>query len=167
MALFLPYTLVGKSVRALIQDRQASRMMGINVERVYLVTLGLGRALAGVAACLLTPICTPSPGLGDNFILPAFAVPVLTVKLRSMALSAALTALGGGLFAMLIRQVDPPTLFSHQDVGVMFALLALVGGMGTIWGRVVLGVLLILAARFMKVGLVGTFKEVRARLSRR
>jgi branched-chain amino acid transport system permease protein len=77
LTLFLRYTLAGKSIRAVIQDRQAARMMGINVERTYLLTFGLGCAFAGVAAALLTPIYTLSPGLGDNFILPAFAVVVL------------------------------------------------------------------------------------------
>lgn len=77
LTLFLRHTLAGKSIRAVIQDRQAARMMGINVERTYLLTFGLGCAFAGIAAALLTPIYTLSPGLGDNFILPAFAVVVL------------------------------------------------------------------------------------------
>jgi branched-chain amino acid transport system permease protein len=97
LAAFLRRTLVGKAVRALIQDRQSARMLGIHVERYYLVTFGFGCALAGVAAALLTPIYTLSPGLGDVFILPAFAVVVLG------GLGSITGALIGGLLVGLIE----------------------------------------------------------------
>ncbi|MBV9783791.1 MAG: branched-chain amino acid ABC transporter permease [Acidisphaera sp.] len=75
--LFLRDTMPGKAVRAVIQDKLAARAMGINVERAYLLTFGVGAALAGVAGALLTPIFTLSPAIGGNFILAAFAVVVL------------------------------------------------------------------------------------------
>ena len=77
LALFLRATLAGKAVRAVIQDRDAARMMGINVERTYLLVFATGAALAGVAGSLLAPIYTLSPYIGGNFILAAFAVVVL------------------------------------------------------------------------------------------
>jgi branched-chain amino acid transport system permease protein len=77
LMLFLQRTMPGKAIRAVIQDRQAARLMGINVERTYLLTFGLGAALAGVAGALLAPIYTLSPYIGENFILAAFAVVVL------------------------------------------------------------------------------------------
>ena len=75
--LFLKRTLIGKSIRAVTQDRQAARLMGINVERTFTVTFGIGAALAGLAGALIAPIYTLSPGIGGNFILAAFAVVVL------------------------------------------------------------------------------------------
>ncbi len=75
--LFLMRTLTGKSIRAVTQDRQAARLMGINVERTFTVTFGIGAALAGLAGVLLAPIYTLAPGIGGNFILAAFAVVVL------------------------------------------------------------------------------------------
>jgi branched-chain amino acid transport system permease protein len=51
--------------------------MGINVERTFMVTFGIGAALAGLAGALIAPIYTLSPGIGGNFILAAFAVVVL------------------------------------------------------------------------------------------
>jgi len=75
--LFLKRTLVGKSIRAVTQDRQAARLMGINVERTFTITFGSGAALAGLAGALMSPIYTLSPGIGGNFILAAFAVVVL------------------------------------------------------------------------------------------
>jgi len=74
---FLKYTLTGKSIRAVTQDRQSARLMGIDVERTFLVTFGIGAGLAGVAGVLLAPVYTLSPGIGANFILAAFAVVVL------------------------------------------------------------------------------------------
>jgi branched-chain amino acid transport system permease protein len=74
---FLKKTLIGKSIRAVTQDRQSARLMGINVERTYTITFGIGAALAGLAGVLLSPIYSLSPGIGGNFILAAFAVVVL------------------------------------------------------------------------------------------
>ena len=53
--------MAGKAIRAVTQDRQSARLMGINVERTYLLTFALGAALAGLAGALLAPIYTLSP----------------------------------------------------------------------------------------------------------
>lgn len=74
---YLRTALQGKAIRAVAQDRNAARLMGVNVERVYMTTFGLGAALAGLAGCLLAPLYTMSPQIGMNFIMPAFAVVVL------------------------------------------------------------------------------------------
>ncbi len=77
LAWFLRRTMYGKAIRAVIQDREAARLMGINVEAVYLLTFGLGAALAGLAGAMLAPLYTLSPFIGSNFIFAAFAVVVL------------------------------------------------------------------------------------------
>lgn len=74
---FLSRTMTGKSIRAVTQDKRAARAMGINVERTFLITFGIGAALAGLAGALLTPIYSITPAVGGNFILAAFAVVVL------------------------------------------------------------------------------------------
>lgn len=74
---FLKRTMMGRAIRAVAQDRSAARLMGVNVDRIYMLTFGIGAALAGLAGCLLTPIYTLSPQIGTSFILPAFAVVVL------------------------------------------------------------------------------------------
>ena len=74
---FVKYTMPGKAIRAVTQDRRAARLMGINVEWTFMLTFGAGAALAGLAGTLLSPIYTMSPQIGSNFILAAFAVVVL------------------------------------------------------------------------------------------
>lgn len=75
--LWLQRTMLGRAVRAVAQDRRAATLMGVDTGRVYMLTFGIGAALAGLAGCLLAPLYTLSPQIGTNFILPAFAVVVL------------------------------------------------------------------------------------------
>lgn len=73
----LQETSFGRSVRAVTEDRLAARLMGINVERTFLITFGIGSALAGLAGVLLSPVYSLSPNVGQNFIFAAFAVVVV------------------------------------------------------------------------------------------
>lgn len=77
LVLFLKKTFLGTAIRSVSQDRQAARLMGINVERTYMLTFGLGAGLAGLAGVLLAPLFTLTPEIGFSFILPAFAVVIL------------------------------------------------------------------------------------------
>jgi branched-chain amino acid transport system permease protein len=77
LVLFLKRTFLGTAIRSVSQDRRAARLMGIDVERTYLFTFGLGAGLAGLAGVLLAPLFTLTPEIGFSFILPAFAVVVL------------------------------------------------------------------------------------------
>lgn len=74
---FLDRTLIGKSIRAVTQDERAARAVGINVEKTFMLTFGIGAALAGLAGSLLAPIYSTTPEVGGNFIFVAFAVVVL------------------------------------------------------------------------------------------
>lgn len=70
-------TTFGRSIRAVTEDRDAARLMGVNVERAFLITFGIGAALAGVAGVLLAPVYSITPQIGGNFIFAAFAVVVV------------------------------------------------------------------------------------------
>jgi branched-chain amino acid transport system permease protein len=74
---FLRHTMMGKAIRAVTQDKRAAATMGINVNRIYRLTFGLGTAITGMASVFLTPIYTLSPSIGGDFVLAAFAVVVL------------------------------------------------------------------------------------------
>ncbi len=64
LGLFLKRSMLGRAIRALAQDRAAARLVGIDVDRIYMLTFGIGAALAGLAGCLLTPIYSLSPQIG-------------------------------------------------------------------------------------------------------
>ena len=83
----------------------------------------------------------------DEDAARAVGIDVLKVKLTGMAVSAALTGIGGSLFAMYLRFVDPATLLSIQDIGVKFLLISLIGGVGTLYGPLA-GALLIIPLEF-------------------
>lgn len=77
LAWYLRATWHGKAIRAVAQDRAAAKLMGVDVQRIYTISFGIGAALAGLAGCLLAPLYSMTPQIGINFILPAFAVVVL------------------------------------------------------------------------------------------
>lgn len=105
---FLRRTHAGKAVQAVIQDREAARLMGINVERTLLYVFGAGAALAGVAGVLLAPIYTLLPQIGGSFIFAAFAVVVLG-GMGSVA-GAYLGGLAVGLIEAIAGYYVDPTL---------------------------------------------------------
>ena len=150
--------------------------------------------MGGFAAlCLLVALAVTRSRLGyqlkavrDNEgAAQASGINPLRTKLAGMAISAALTGVGGGLFLMSTRVADPATLLSLFDFGVKFALIALIGGLGTVYGPllgallvvplegwlraefgglapganvIVLSIVLILASLFLKRGIVGALQ---------
>jgi branched-chain amino acid transport system permease protein len=51
---FIAKTRIGKAMRAVSQDRQASMLMGINTNRVYMLTMGISAMLAALSGILIT-----------------------------------------------------------------------------------------------------------------
>ncbi len=70
-------TWFGRSVRALMQNPYAGRLVGINVERTARLTFGLGIAFAGAAGGLLAMLYSFSPDFGRSFLIRAFVIIVL------------------------------------------------------------------------------------------
>jgi branched-chain amino acid transport system permease protein len=75
--LFLTRTYIGTAIRAVAQDREAMALMGANPQRVYVVTSGVGGALAGVAAALLIIQYSVHPFFGAAFGPLTFMICVL------------------------------------------------------------------------------------------
>lgn len=71
----------------------------------------------------------------------ASGMPTARLKLSALALSAALTALGGAFYAAMFSFITPDHVFS-LDFSVAMITGALIGGRGTVWGPVVGGVLI-------------------------
>ena len=75
--LFLKKSDIGKQIRAIAQDRMAAQLMGINLNKIYMVTFGIGTALVAVAGGLIMPVYYVFPSVGVYFVLTAFVVVVL------------------------------------------------------------------------------------------
>ncbi len=74
---FLKYSTTGKQIRAVSQNPVGAEVCGINVRRIYLLTYGLGVALAGIAGCLLTQFYSIYPTAGASFGFRALIVVVV------------------------------------------------------------------------------------------
>ncbi len=77
LALLLQRTFLGRAMRAVAQDRDTARQMGIPAHTVISFTFGLNSALAGLAGLLLAPTVFVSPSMGISVTLQAFAAAVL------------------------------------------------------------------------------------------
>jgi len=74
---FLNRTEIGMRIRAVAQDRELAELMGINSRRVYIMTFGIGAALCGIAAALMSPIYYVFPVVGFVFAPLCFVIVVL------------------------------------------------------------------------------------------
>jgi branched-chain amino acid transport system permease protein len=75
--LFLSRTFIGTAIRAIAQDREVMRLMGVDERRVYLITSAIGGGLAGLAACLLVLQYDVHPFIGLSFGPITFMICVL------------------------------------------------------------------------------------------
>ena len=73
----LQRTFFGKGVRATAEDWEAAELAGIDVRRTYLLTFGLGAALAGAAGTLVSLQYSIAPAIGLAWTLKALVVVVL------------------------------------------------------------------------------------------
>ena len=75
--LFFKKTIVGKIVTAGLQDREAVRSLGINVDKYFSIVFVLGSCLAALGGVLYAPITTVHPYMGFHILLISFAVVIV------------------------------------------------------------------------------------------
>lgn len=104
--LFLQKTTVGLIIRAAICDRGMTRALGIGVSRAFVITFGIGLALAGIAGLLIAPMTGIFPEMGAELLIIAFAVTIIG------GMGSFMGALVAGLILGLISSFV--TIFSPQ-----------------------------------------------------
>jgi len=77
LVLWLRGSRVGLHIRAASQDIETAGIMGVNVDRVSLIVVSLGCALAGLAGTLAAPYIALDPGMGNAFLITVLIVVVV------------------------------------------------------------------------------------------
>ena len=72
----------------------------------------------------------------DQDAAASLGVHVAREKLKAMAVSAALTAVGGTFYAQYLLFIDPESVFP-LSLSILICLIAVLGGVGTLWGPVI------------------------------
>jgi len=123
---------MGRAIRAVAKERQGARLVGINVERIFAVTFGIGIACLGAAGCMMLPIFYVDPYTGNIFVLVAFTIVVLggmgsvvgalvggfiigiTESVGGLLLGESLGQIGISLIFILILIFKPTGLFGSK-----------------------------------------------------
>ena len=122
LSYFLSRTRIGNAILATGMDRDAARLMGINIRTTYALTFGLGAALAGAAGAMLSGLYPFSPAIGGAFTLRSFVIVVLG------GLGSPWGVIAGGLVFGLAETVVPmiPGVGPGYDNAIAFAVLVAV-----------------------------------------
>ncbi|MCP4416459.1 MAG: branched-chain amino acid ABC transporter permease [Chloroflexi bacterium] len=121
--LFLQYTRLGKSIRAAAQNREAARIVGIEIGSVYAITFAICIALTGAAGMLISPTQPVFPFMGAPLTLKAFAITAMS------GLGSIPGALLGGLVLGLIESfiaIYVPGIGTNLGIISSFVILVIV-----------------------------------------
>ena len=133
LGIFITKTDTGRAIRAVAKERMGARLVGIDVDKVFAISFGLGMATLGAAASLLMPIFYVSPTTGHVFVMVAFTVVVLggmgsflgavvgglivglTESFGGLYLGESLGQIGISLIFILILLFKPSGLFGDKQ----------------------------------------------------
>jgi branched-chain amino acid transport system permease protein len=102
---FLRRTLMGSVILAVTEDREAATAIGINAQKVYLITFIIGATLAALGGALASPTTSLVPGMGTEMIVLSFAV-AATAGLGQIE-GTAITALAIGMARAFVIYLQP------------------------------------------------------------
>lgn len=118
--LFLSRSRTGKAVRATVDDRDMAIMVGISAARMYMLSFGLGIALAGLAGVILVTYYPVVPTTGASFLAIAFVTVVLG------GLGSVVGAFIAGILVGVLQQVSASFLaIDLQNVGLFVLFIAI------------------------------------------
>lgn len=113
--LLLTRTNIGAIVRAGIESREMVEVLGIDVQKVFLLTFVLGSWLAGIAGAIAAPITGLTPSMGFD-ILPVTFVVVVIAGLGSI-----MGAIGAGILIGIAQSLT--TIWVPEAANVVIYLL--------------------------------------------
>lgn len=77
LQLFLQRSRLGKSIRAASQNKNAARIVGVDINRTYAITAGICIAITAGAGAMISPTQAIFPFMGAPFTLKAFTITAL------------------------------------------------------------------------------------------
>jgi branched-chain amino acid transport system permease protein len=95
----------------------------------------------------------------DQDAAASLGIPVARYKQRAMAVSAGLTALGGTFYAQYVLFIDPESVLP-LSLSILICLVAVLGGVGTLWGPLIGAAVLVPLGEATRVYLGGTGKAI-------
>jgi branched-chain amino acid transport system permease protein len=121
--LFMHFTFLGKALRAVAQDRETAGLMGIDPNRLIMLTFVIASALAGMAGAMLGPVLVLTPFAGASVIVKAFAI-VIIGGFGNME-GTIIAGLFIGLIESFTTQFLDPGLIDIVVFGLLLATLAI------------------------------------------
>jgi branched-chain amino acid transport system permease protein len=116
----LTKTDLGKAIRAASDERDGAILMGINVNKIYMIAFGIGSACAGVAGATITPFFPVYPQVGGLFVITAFVVVVLG------GMGSFVGAFAGGLIIGVAESIGAIFLPGSMKAIVSFSIFILI-----------------------------------------
>jgi branched-chain amino acid transport system permease protein len=117
---FLVRTDTGRAIRATSQEPEAAALMGVNVDRMAIITFALGTALACGAGVLLAPSLYLYPTVGEILVAKCFVIVVLG------GLGSVPGAIAGGLLLGVVESLGAVYVSVPYKDGIGFVIFLLV-----------------------------------------
>jgi branched-chain amino acid transport system permease protein len=114
---FLRYTRRGRAIRAVAQNPEAARLVGIDVAHTRAVTFGLSAAIAGGAGVFVAALIGVKPQMGLAYTLKSFVIVVFG------GVGSIPGALVGGLLLGTVEELTAGLVSSQLTLAVTFSLL--------------------------------------------
>jgi branched-chain amino acid transport system permease protein len=127
-------TWFGRAVRVLMQNSDAGRIVGVDVDKTARIAFGVGIAFAGTAGGMLAMMYSFTPDFGGSFLLRAFVIIVLggLESFSGVAIGAVILALVETFSILVIPSgYQPAIAFSLLVV----ALVVLPNGVAGLWNK--------------------------------
>lgn len=74
---FFRWTWIGKAIRACGDNLNGARVIGLNVNRLFALSFGIGAACIGIAGCILLLLVDVQPYLATDYTLLAFVIVIV------------------------------------------------------------------------------------------
>jgi branched-chain amino acid transport system permease protein len=120
LLLFFKYSPTGRAIRACADNYMGAKVVGLNVDRLYALTFGIGAACIGAAGCIILLLVQVHPYLAPAYTLLAFVVVIVG------GMGSLFGALLGGILIGVSEEIASVVLQPSLKTAFSFALLIVV-----------------------------------------